>query len=88
MQGSQSVQECIAETRGGQRVRGCIRCELARDGARGFRFGIGCLGVILMTRDGHRQVRIGRIGVGAVTVVTTALRAPLHAIDLHPFSRH
>ena len=56
--------------RGGQRVWGCIRCKLARDGARGFGFGIGCSGVILMTRDGHRQVGIGRIGVGTVTVVT------------------
>ena len=71
MQGSRSVWECIAETRGGQRVRGCIRRKLARDGARGFRFGIGCSGVILMTQDGHRQVRIGRIGVGMVTVVTS-----------------
>ena len=56
--------------RGGQRVPGCVRHELARDGARGFRFGIECSGVILMTRDGCRQVGIGRIGVGTVTVVT------------------
>ena len=46
-----------------------LRCELAQDGARGFRFGIRCLGVILMTRDGRSQVRIGRIGVGTVMVV-------------------
>ena len=70
MQGSRSVRECIAETQGGQRVRGCIRRELARDGARGFGFGIGCSEVILMTRDGCRQVGIGQIGVGTVTVVT------------------
>ena len=70
MQGSWSVRECVAETQGGQRVQGCVRHELARDGARGFGFGIGCLGVILMARDGHRQVGIGRIGVGSVTVVT------------------
>ena len=43
-----------------------LRCE----GVRGFGFGIGCLGVIQMTRDGHRQVRIGRIGVGTVMIVT------------------
>ena len=36
-----------------------LRPELARDGARGFRSGIGCLGMILMTRDGCRQVKIG-----------------------------
>ena len=47
-----------------------LRRELAQDGARGFGFGIGCSGVILVTRDGCRQVRIGRIGVCSVTVVT------------------
>ena len=47
-----------------------LRRELARDGARGFRSGIGCSGMILMTQDGRRQVGIGRIGVGTVTVVT------------------
>ena len=46
-----------------------LRSELARDGARGFGSGIGCSGMILMTRDGRRQVGIGRIGVGTVTVV-------------------
>ena len=43
---------------------------LRREGVRGFGFGIGCSGVIQMTRDGCRQVGIGRIGVGSVTVVT------------------
>ena len=43
---------------------------LRRKGVRGFGFGIGCSGVIQMTRDGHRQVGVGRIGVGTVTVVT------------------
>ena len=43
-----------------------LRCE----GVKGFRFDIGCLGVIQMARGGHRQVRIGRIGVGMATVVT------------------
>ena len=43
---------------------------LRREGVRGFGFGIGCSGVIQMTRDGRRQVGIGRIGVGSVTVVT------------------
>ena len=43
---------------------------LRRERVRGFGFGIGCSGVIQMTRDGRRQVRVGRIGVGTVTVVT------------------
>ena len=43
---------------------------LRREGVRGFGFGIGCSGVIQMARDGHRQVGVGRIGVGTVTVVT------------------
>ena len=43
---------------------------LRREGVRGFRFGIGCSGVIQMTRDGRRQVGVGRIGVGTVTAVT------------------
>ena len=43
-----------------------LRCE----GVRGFGFGIGCSGVIQMTQGGHKQVGIGRIGVGTVTVVT------------------
>ena len=70
MRGSWSVRECVTEMRGGQRVWGCIRRELAQDGAKGFGFGIGCSEVILMTRDGRRQVVIGRIGVGTVMVVT------------------
>ena len=43
---------------------------LRREGVRGFGFGIGCSGVIQMARDGHRQVGVGRIGVGMVMVVT------------------
>ena len=39
--------------------QGCIRCKLAWDGAKGFRFGIGCSGMVLMTWDGRRQVEIG-----------------------------
>ena len=73
MQGSRSVWECVAETRGGQKVWGCVRCELAQDGARGFGFGIGCLEVVLTTWDGRRQVGIGQIGVGTVTVMTRTL---------------
>ena len=46
---------------------------LRREGVRGFRFGIGCSGVIQMTRDGRRQVGTGRIGVGSVMVVTDAV---------------
>ena len=45
-----------------------LRCE----GVRGFGFGIGCSGVIQMTWDGCRQVGIGHIGVGTVTVVTVS----------------
>ena len=54
--------------REGVRVFGSalLRCE----GVRGFGFGIGCLGVIQMARDGRRQVGIGPIGVGTVTVMT------------------
>ena len=48
---------------------------LRRKGVRGFGFGIGCSGVIQMTRDGRRQVGIGRIGVGTVTVVTRSIMA-------------
>ena len=43
---------------------------LRRKGVRGFRFGIGCSGVIQMARDGRRQVGVGQIGVGTVTVMT------------------
>ena len=43
---------------------------LRREGVREFGFGIGCSGVIQMARDGRRQVGVGRIGVGTVTVVT------------------
>ena len=43
---------------------------LRHEGVRGFGFGIGCSGVIQVTRDGRRQVGIGHIGVGTVTVVT------------------
>ena len=52
-----------------------LRCELAWDRARGFESGIGCSGMILMTRDGRRPVRIGRTGVGMVMVVTKAMDA-------------
>ena len=47
---------------------------LRRKGVRGFRFGIGCSGVIQMTQDGHRQVGIGPIGVGTVMVVTDSIK--------------
>ena len=46
---------------------------LRREGVRGFGFGIGCSGVIQMTRGGRRQVGIGPIGVGTVTVVTNSM---------------
>ena len=36
-----------------------LRCELAQDAARGFRIGKWCSGVVLMTREWHRQVGIG-----------------------------
>ena len=49
-----------------------LRCK----GVRGFGFGIGCSGVIQITRDGHRQVGIGHIGVGMVTVVTLLKNGP------------
>ena len=54
---------------------------LRREGVRGFGFGIGCSGVIQMTQDGHRQVRIGRIGVGTVTVVTLAVHTIIHFVN-------
>ena len=56
---------------------------LRREGVRGFRFGIGCSGVIQMTWDGRRQVGIGRIGVGTVTVVT----AKLYTIPQHQITK-
>ena len=59
---------------------------LRHEGVRGFGFGIGCSGVIQMTRDGRRQVGIGHIGVGTVTVVTpwntNPKLAPAFAHDL------
>ena len=67
-----SVGNVFVETQGGQRVQECVRHELARDGARGFGFGKGCLGVVLMTQDGCRQVGIGKIGVGKVMVMTAS----------------
>ena len=65
---------------------------LRREGVRGFGFGIGCSRVIQMTRDGHRQVGIGRIGVCTVTVVTYILaifalgRLPWLGYDEHIFA--
>ena len=54
---------------------------LRREGVKGFGFGIGCSGVIQMTRDGHRQVGIGRIGVGTVTVVTITFANAIYILD-------
>ena len=51
-----------------------LRHKLTRNGARGFGIGTGCSGMVLTTRDGRRQVRIGQIGVGLVTVVTKSQR--------------
>ena len=59
--------------RRGDRVFGSVL--LRREGVRGFRFGIGCSGVIQMTQDGHRQVGIGQIGVGTVMVMTVSMRS-------------
>ena len=61
--------------RGGARGFGSalLRCKLTWGGARGFRIGIGCLGMILMTWEWCRQVGIGRMGVGTVTVVTLSI---------------
>ena len=50
---------------------------LRHKGVRGFGFGIECSGVIQMTRDGCRQVRIGHIGVGMVMVVTLTILTEL-----------
>ena len=36
-----------------------LRCKLARDGARGYRVGKRCSGMVLITREWHRQVGIG-----------------------------
>ena len=49
---------------------------LRHEGVRGFGFGIGCSGVIQMTRNGRRQVGIGQIEVGTVTVVTVVKISP------------
>ena len=58
---------------------------LRREGVRGFGFGIGCSGVIQTTRDGRRQVGIGHIGVGTVTVVTMAIKEMTHlAMNMRP----
>ena len=56
---------------------------LRREGVRGFGFGIRCSGVIQMTWDGHRQVGIGPIGVGTVTVVTRLLNRRRPSITRH-----
>ena len=48
-----------------------LRCELAWDGARGFRIGKGGSGMVLMAWKWHRQVGVGQIGVGMVMVVTS-----------------
>ena len=52
-----------------------LRCELAQDGARGYGVGKRCSGMVLMTWEWHRQVRIGQTGVGLVTVVTCTVLA-------------
>ena len=57
---------------------------LRHEGVRGFGFGIGCSGVIQMTRDGRRQVRVGQIGVGTVMVVTSPLFSPGSEVDFEP----
>ena len=77
-----SVGNAFVETQGGQRVWECVRCKLARDGARGFGFGKGCSGVVLTTWDGCRQVGIGRLRVGTVTVMT------LVSIELPSVRKH
>ena len=56
---------------------------LRREGVRGFGFGVGCSGVIQMARDGRRQVGIGRIGVGSVTVVTKVWTSILKKLTYH-----
>ena len=56
---------------------------LRREGVRGFGFGIECSGVIQMTRGGCRQVGIGPIGVGTVTVVTLTPFVNVHNVPDH-----
>ena len=67
------------EMRGGQRVRGCIRRELARDGARGFGFGIGCLlrPVLLAGQDGKQRWFGGRRDLDYSVPRVRWLRTPL-----------
>ena len=60
---------------------------LRREGVRGFGFGIGCSGVIQMIRDGHRQVGVGRIGVGMVTVMTPNIQVRRSIHVRNTFSR-
>ena len=52
-----------------------LRCELAQDGARGYGVGKRCSGMVLITWEWHRQVRIGQTGVGLVMVVTCTVLA-------------
>ena len=61
---------------------------LRREGVRGFGFGNGCSGVIQMTQDGRRQVGIGRIGVGTVTVMTKVSFAIAHVNVIFGGGKH
>ena len=70
------VRDALTRCKGVRGFRSALlRCELAQDGARGYGVGKRCSGMVLMTQEWHRQVRIEQTGVGSVTVMTCTVLA-------------